>query len=260
MNSLAVLLIFAASAFYMRKIPNRWLHLLLVMSLFIPVAQNMIDTLAQFSKFTPERYDEWFFTIDQSLFGCPSFAIGRVLESEPWLKRLVIIDYRVWTLVAMLAVASNFALLGIRRGYTAYGAMILSCCGAVPIYALLPASGPRFAFASFPFTAPTLTTHHVLHLFNSPANCLPSVHMVLALLASTFIWRWFAGRLIAVIHVTLTILATLGLGEHYLIDLIAAVPYTMFILWVVNYFASINVLRLTPYNQESIVNASITKA
>src|SRR5205085_8183990 len=59
-------------------------------------------------------------------------------------------------------------------------------------------------------------------------NAMPSVHFACALL----IWwnvarlslRW---RIAAALFLLLTVFATLGFGEHYLIDLIVAVPFSV---------------------------------
>jgi hypothetical protein len=65
----------------------------------------------------------------------------------------------------------------------------------------------------------------------SPRNCLPSMHFSWSLMIAWNVqsrWLrvglWFYAALIAV--------ATLALGEHYLIDLIVAVPYTVAVQWV----------------------------
>ncbi len=59
---------------------------------------------------------------------------------------------------------------------------------------------------------------------NAPRNAMPSLHMTWALLA-----LWYSPRRLlwaSAVSVRLTALATVGLGEHYLIDLAAAVPFT----------------------------------
>ncbi len=63
----------------------------------------------------------------------------------------------------------------------------------------------------------------------APRNCLPSVHLSWALLCVVYI----APRLrsVALVFALLTAVATLGTGEHYLIDLIAALPYTALVCW-----------------------------
>jgi hypothetical protein len=57
-----------------------------------------------------------------------------------------------------------------------------------------------------------------------PRNCLPSLHFGWALL---LLWncRGRAMETFGSIYLFLTALATVGLGEHYFVDLIASVPF-----------------------------------
>ncbi|HEX3661355.1 MAG TPA: phosphatase PAP2 family protein [Acidobacteriaceae bacterium] len=106
----------------------------------------------------------------------------------------------------------------------------MECARAWILAALL---APLF-YASFPAVGPA-------HLGDptAPRNCIPSLHMTWALLCVVYVarpWRWAA-----VLFAVLTALATLGTGEHYLIDLVVAVPYTWGIcrleLWVRGWMA-----------------------
>ena len=59
-------------------------------------------------------------------------------------------------------------------------------------------------------------------------NCMPSLHLASALAVwwNSRLWaRW--GRMLAGLFLCATIFATLALGEHYLVDLVVAVPFTM---------------------------------
>lgn len=66
-------------------------------------------------------------------------------------------------------------------------------------------------------------------LLSCAPNAMPSLHLAGALL----IWwncgasRW--GRVLAAVYLVLTVVATLGFGEHYVVDLIVAVPYSLLI-------------------------------
>jgi len=95
---------------------------------------------------------------------------------------------------------------------------------AVPIYFLLPVCGPRYVFKAFPSDADSQIPHPVF--LSYPPNGIPSVHFSTALLIFWFLRRWKMGRIFGAVFLLLTFLATLGLGEHYLFDLIVAVPYT----------------------------------
>ena len=105
---------------------------------------------------------------------------------------------------------------------------------AYPLYVALPLVGPREAWrcldAALAFPPAALPEFHALRLQPDALvarNCMPSLHTAWALAAwfqarrmsrglSIFTAVWFVG----------TELATLGLGEHWLIDLVVAVPFT----------------------------------
>ena len=115
----------------------------------------------------------------------------------------------------------------------------------VPLYWILPASGPIFLLGTDHFVGNCGLFCSSLgsmvqdnsQLYNSslvdpkwPRNCLPSLHVTWALL--TF-WicrdlRW--GRWIAGAFLVGTALATMIVGEHYLVDVIAAFPLAL-IVW-----------------------------
>jgi len=61
-------------------------------------------------------------------------------------------------------------------------------------------------------------------------NAMPSMHMTWALLVWWSAWELTPlARFIASCFAALTFLATLGFGEHYLVDLIVAVPFALLI-------------------------------
>jgi hypothetical protein len=72
----------------------------------------------------------------------------------------------------------------------------------------------------------TLGRHAVLS--GEPRNAMPSLHMSWALLLAMETWRmgraWFR---VGMAFAFATALATLGVGGHYLIDLVVAVPFTV---------------------------------
>lgn len=82
---------------------------------------------------------------------------------------------------------------------------------AVPCYLLIPACGP--AFVGNP---------------HAPPNCFPSLHLTSSLLVAA--WLKPPWRTIGISLAGATALATLSTGEHYLLDLVAAFPYTWLVI------------------------------
>jgi hypothetical protein len=63
---------------------------------------------------------------------------------------------------------------------------------------------------------------------HAPRNAMPSLHMALALLIAIAAGRMgMMARIVASLNAVGTTIATLGLREHYLVDLIVAVPFTV---------------------------------
>ena len=75
-------------------------------------------------------------------------------------------------------------------------------------------------FLAFPAVGPVR-----IHTATAPRNCVPSMHMVWVLLLWYYSPKWL--RPIALTVVAITALATLGLGEHYVIDLAVAAPFAL---------------------------------
>jgi hypothetical protein len=98
------------------------------------------------------------------------------------------------------------------------------------LYFLFPVCGPLPAFgAAFPMSPPALAFDGQRMLVEKfPRNGVPSLHM-----ASVLIAYWHAkpygpwARGAAALFVAGTFLATMGLGEHYLVDLVVALPFTL---------------------------------
>jgi membrane-associated phospholipid phosphatase len=109
---------------------------------------------------------------------------------------------------------------------------LLNLIAAVPLYLIFPVCGPGFAFPSYPALPQMPLIPHMIAI-NAAPNGVPSVHTSTALLILWFMWRWPWGRIAASGYLALIVLATLGGGQHYLFDLICAIPYTALILWTI---------------------------
>ncbi|HWU83740.1 MAG TPA: phosphatase PAP2 family protein, partial [Rhodocyclaceae bacterium] len=101
------------------------------------------------------------------------------------------------------------------------------------LYLAYPAAGPRYLFGSaFPLQLPPLAAIPAVPAPIAPAflNAMPSLHMTWALLL------YFGSRtlppplrLASTGFAVLTALATLGMGEHYLVDLALAFPLALLV-------------------------------
>jgi len=175
----------------------------------------------------PRKFDYFLYNFDGSLGFQPSFAAGRLLHAfRPlyWLEVMVYNSVGFW-----------FSLLyafhaGARRKYPV---SILKLLVANPLigfclYFVFPAMGPAYAFHSFPSLPGSVAAAPAV-LAGVP-NAMPSLHFggTLLIFWCSKPWKWLYR--ITGVFALLTALATLGLGEHYLIDLVAAVPYALAIV------------------------------
>jgi hypothetical protein len=192
------------------------------------------NTALFLSRLRPFKLDEYIFQIDGLLGLQPSFSIGRFVTHHIGLEIVSNMAYNILP-CAVLAV---FGLYLWQRSenetLTVVRAFVLNLFVAIPIYLLMPACGPAFAFAGFPFIQPDHLAAQPI-ILHAPPNCVPSVHMSTALLIMWFVRQWRIPLLISVVYLTLIVVATLGSGQHYLFDLIVAVPYTLFILRIAPY-------------------------
>jgi len=180
----------------------------------------------------PLKYDLYIFHIDGLLGFQPSFSIGRLTSSHLWLEMLASFGYGALSL-AMLAV---FAAYLWRRpqaqAIALFKTFALNLCASLPIYLLIPVSGPQFAFQQFPTVIPHVVAHPIF--LSTPPNGIPSVHFSTALLIAWYARHWLLGRLLGIVYVVIMGIATLGSGQHYLVDLLLAIPYAIAVYRVCN--------------------------
>jgi hypothetical protein len=166
----------------------------------------------------PHTVDALLYRADLSL-GLDPLTFARLVYSHYWLKVILFVAYSALPLVICVAWAAE-------RPRAMFPSIFVAAGMAFVCYNVLPAVGPAHVFAGFPFAAP-----HLIEPGAWARNCVPSMHVTWSLL---ILWN-VRGRVmksVAWIFVALTGLATIGLGEHYFVDLIAAVPFSWAVQWV----------------------------
>ena len=173
--------------------------------------------------FTPQTIDQALKQIDISLFGT---------YPDAWVQSVFTANFPIFwaSLFYFLLPFYPIALSGffyIKKEFVMLRKVTLSflLCGMIGwlFYLLFPAIGPLFIdikLAGFPHPA-------------IPRNCFPSLHTAWGLLALIYAWKYKKKIFwILLFPVSQMILATVVLRYHYVIDLIAAVPYAFFIYWL----------------------------
>lgn len=239
---LGVFITLKATYGILRKKEARWHQLF-----FALLALNALLALstASFLEITPAifpgTYDYIVHHVDDA-FGQPASHLAVLLTQSPkiFVDLLIFIyDSLGWIFMPLLALASRESKaesLNVWRLYVGALAAATLC------YAFIPLSGPLYAFGPkfFPENMWEINNIPTTVAVIQPAmrNGMPSMHFtsavtiafVCAALRNKF---WFYLSLVFVVG---TILATMGFGEHYLLDLVVALPYS----------ATLSVLLISP--------------
>jgi hypothetical protein len=162
--------------------------------LFTPIVNSHIV------HFTPHLYDVLLLKAD---FGV-SAAVRGWVAAYPALMKVVVECYIGLPLAVIFAIAATS---GSDRARLLWSLCLASVL-VMPCYVLMPAVGP-------------------IHVGqpNAFRNCMPSMHLTWAAL----LWintRHRRSRWLFLVFIGITAVATLATGEHYAIDLAAAIPFT----------------------------------
>jgi hypothetical protein len=192
-------------------------------------ASSLLDIT---EKLHPKTFDLFLYSFDSSLRVQISFLTGQFLLKNLWLRTASLAIYISLPLPLALVYASQ-----LRRQKGKALAVMIAFLATGPIgvlcYNMLPACGPVHLFgAAFPWsplsTAEAMQLNIVPVIMEGARNAIPSLHMSWVLLVwwnSRGLSLWV--RVVAMIYVALTVLATLGTGEHYFIDLVVAFPFSL---------------------------------
>jgi hypothetical protein len=183
---------------------------------------------------TPLTLDPALLRIDVALFGDATYAAGRLLLQHPLLRWAAVHCYVALPLVG----ATVYSLAVVGRAGRIRAANLLCLWGVAGVlgaacYPLTPSVGPAFVFPGWPWHLPALHSGWIPGPPEVPRNAMPSLHAAWALLVcwgarETPRWAWA----VLLPWVVLMLLATVGIGGHYLIDLVAALPLAAAAAWI----------------------------
>lgn len=198
-------------------------------------SEYMASTLLDITeKLHPKCFDLFLYSFDGSLRVQFSFLMGQFFWTHLWVRFVCLVIYIALPLPLALVYAAQ-----LRQKREAAFAVMLAFLVTGPVgvlfYNMIPAIGPRALFgAAYPFHPPAIAD--VMHMTVVPIlrtgvrNAMPSLHTAWVLLVwwnSKGLARWI--RTIAMLFVILTVMATLGTGEHYFVDLVVAFPFALMV-------------------------------
>lgn len=184
-----------------------------------PAAQVVADWM---SRLRPLKMDLYAYAADGYL-GQPAFVLGRLVAPHAWAKVLLNEVYGLLPIAVILTLSAHI----VRRNAVSamVWAFVINVVAAPVFYLLVPVCGPTFAFPMFPAN-PGYVIPQMMAIDAAP-NGIPSVHTSTVLLIVWFSRKSRAGLMAAVVYLLLMVAATLASGQHYAVDLLAAIPYAV---------------------------------
>ena len=218
--------------------PRAWFHLAVVLAAFGMVMGLALDLTVPLHGWA---WDPIVLGLDAG-FGQPSFVVGRVAAGHPALLTLLSLVY-LFLPVMMAATlvlerrrtVENGSESGRASERGLLRAILLAAAVGYALYHVYPVVGPGPLFgARFPYGLARLAgpPQRLIDVtaIADPRNCMPSLHVGWALL---IYWHARAlggpARVAGAFWLVSTIIATLAMGQHYLVDLVVAVPFAALI-------------------------------
>jgi hypothetical protein len=207
-------------------------------SLFFLAAQRALNLG---SLLYPKTFDLYLYVVDGSLGFQPSFLMGRAIAESALLKIPAALAYVSLPFVMALIYALRLPKDTERPSWDIITLFALAGIGGWVLYNLVPATGPGYVFGTdFPWrslpyaTLPKLALDRIPVAVEISRNAMPSLHIAWAVL---LFWNTRglsrAVRIFMAVYVALTAVAAIGIGEHYFVDLVAGVPFALFVQAVV---------------------------
>src|SRR5580704_3938399 len=194
---------------------------------FVPIvlfvgSEWMASTLLDVTeRLHPKTFDLYLYSFDSSLRVPISFLVGQAFWRWPSLWWVCFVFYTALPLPLALVYAAHLRRTK-RNALAVMIAFLVTGPLGVMFYNMLPACGPIHLFgAAFPWhplaAADARRLRVVPVLLKGARNAIPSLHMTWVL----FVW--------------FTVLATLGTGEHYFVDLVVAFPFSLMVQALCSY-------------------------
>jgi hypothetical protein len=189
-----------------------------------------------------KTFDLYLYVFDGSLGFQPSFLAGRAMAASSLLRIACLLTYISLPFVMALVYALRLPKGTERPSWDIITLFLLAGLGGWALYNIVPATGPVYVFTdSFPWRS--LPYKSLARLFlelvpvssDIPRNAIPSLHMAWVMLLYWNTKGQSRGlRIFLGFYAVMTVVSTLGTGEHYFVDLVAGVPFAMAVQAVVS--------------------------
>src|SRR6202140_2660545 len=233
---LSSLVIFGLRTVWAKDTDRKLLVFGYVPSLLFVVSEYFADNLLHWTAANhPKVLDLYLFSFDSSLGIQIPFVMGQAFSAWPWF-RLVGVLFYIGLPIPIALIYAGQPLRVREKAIPAMVAFLVTGPVGVIFYNLFPALGPAHLFGQgFPWHPLTMAQSARLLAepvaIAGPPNAIPPLHMAWVLL----VWWYSRGlswweRTVALLFLFFTVLATLGTGEHYFVDLIVAFPFALLMM------------------------------
>jgi PAP2 superfamily len=212
----------------------------LVLVVFIFVCARVLRIT---SGLNPQTDDAWLYAFDGSLGFQPSFWVGRLMYDSLVLTRSALLTYLSLPFAMAVVCAWQIPVAAKRTLWHVLIVILLAGVGGWLLYGVVPGTGPIYAFGrDFPWKALPYKDLSAFALekmsisTDIPRNAMPSLHVGWVVL----LWWNSRGlpralRAALALYLALTVIATLGCGQHYLVDLVVSLPFALTVQSVASY-------------------------
>jgi membrane-associated phospholipid phosphatase len=229
-------LLLAGAAFYRWRKLDRAVNLILMTFWYILIGNLLLLPMYILARSNVELSDAWLARMDARL-GVEVPAVMRLMERFPAVAWALGVSYDTLVVLMTLAImvpplcgrmdkAKEFAL-----------ATVAAAALSLPLFAAFPALGPwhYYGYAPSPFQAEFMQVFLALRgdgrvvLDLTDLNgliCFPSFHTILALLSGAALWSIPYARWPGAVLALLIVLATVPIGGHYVVDVVAGLLVT----------------------------------
>ncbi len=232
---MASLVIMGLNAVWLKGEERKTVLLALVPSILILASNHYAGYLHKFTENAhPKVLDLYLYSFDSSLHAPIAFWMGQMYAKWKTLGDVSFVFYVGLPFSLALVYAGQASRLRGKAIPIFVAFLLMGPIGGI-FYNLFPALGPGHLFGDrFPWHP--LASDQARRLLLEPVaigglrNAIPSLHMgwtLMALWYSRGLSIWERG--LAMLFVLFTIVATMGTGEHYLIDLVVAFPFVLFL-------------------------------
>lgn len=204
----------------------------LILILFIFISAHVLQLSGGLN---PQTEDAWLYAFDGSLGFQPSFLMGRIMFTSILLTRSALLTYLSLPFAMAVVCAWRIPLAARRISWHVLTVLLLAGVAGWLLYNVVPGTGPLYAFGKdFPWhglayqNLSTFTLEKMAIPAGIPRNAMPSLHMGWVVL----LWWNSRGlpralRAALMVYLLLTVVATLGGGQHYLVDLVVSLPFVL---------------------------------